>query len=835
MFIAAFIVAFLALGYIGASGVVWTVVLAAFLIAAPMFTSISGTALTVLWVALAVLALMATPTPLRRTLLTSWIIKLVRATLPSMSQTEREALEAGTVSWDGELFSGSPDWSKLLGRPKPTLTDEEKAFMDGPVEEVCDMINDWEIIEDHLDLTPEIWQYLKDKGFFGMIIPKKYGGLEFSGYAHSTVVTKLATRSISTAVTVMVPNSLGPAELLLHYGTQEQKDEYLPKLANGTHIPCFALTSPLAGSDAGAIPDKGIICKGKWKGKEVVGMKLTWNKRYITLCPVATLLGLAFKMYDPDGLLGGEEELGITCALIPTDTKGVHHGMRHRPLNTVFMNGPTWGDDVFVPLDYIIGGQDYIGKGWQMLVNCLSVGRSVSLPALSTAAGKTCCMHVGAYSRIRKQFNVPIGNFEGVEEGLAEIAGLTYIMDSARKLTCGMLDLGEKPAVPSAILKYHNTENMRKAVDVAMDIMAGRAVIRGPRNVIAKPYTAVPIAITVEGANILTRTLIIYGQGAMLCHPFIFKEMDSAKNPDQAQGLLDFDAAFWGHMGRYVNLATRAMVLGFTRGLAHRPPKAPGMTKKVRRYYQHMARFSAAFAFLSDVSLAILGGSLKFREKLSGRLGDCLSYLYLGTACLKHYHDDGYPEDQADLVEWSLEYCLYQIQEAIYGVLQNFPNRPVAHLMRLMIFPIGRSYNEPDDYLEGDIARILLQPCEAREELIQYAYRNMKPDDSVGRVENAFHKVVAASEAEKKVSKALKKGKIKVPSPGRVPGVRWEMNPLIYAEAVKAEIITKEEAELLKEADIAVWDAIQVDHFTTEEFTKSKMPGVCPMESPLEN
>ncbi len=835
MYYAALVIAILIMGYNGWSGTLWTIVLGGFLLAAPVFTGVEGGTLVALWVGFGVLAMLCVPSPVRRMLLTSWIIKMVRATLPNMSQTEREALEAGTVSWDGELFSGSPDWQKLLGRPKPTLTEEERAFMDGPVQEVCEMVNDWEAIEKHKDLPPEVWQYLKDKGFFGMIIPKKYGGLEFSGYAHSTVVMKLASRSISTAVTVMVPNSLGPAELLLHYGTDDQKNEYLPKLATGEHIPCFALTSPLAGSDAGAIPDKGIVCKGKWKGKTVLGMRLTWNKRWITLCPVATVLGLAFKMYDPDHLLGDQEELGITCALIPTDTKGVHTGMRHRPLNTVFMNGPTWGEDVFVPLEYIIGGPDYIGKGWQMLVNCLSVGRSVSLPALSVAAGKMSVQHIGGFARVRKQFNVPIGQFEGVEEELAMIGGLTYIMDSARKLTCGMLDLGEKPAVPSAILKYHNTENMRKCVGAAMDIIAGRGVVRGPRNAISNAYTSIPIAITVEGANILTRSLIIYGQGAMLCHPYVFKEMDSAKNPDQAQGLIDFDAAFFGHMGRYVHLIIRAMLLGLTRGLLHRPPNAPGMPKMARRYYQHMARFSAQFALLSDFSLAILGGSLKTREKLSGRLGDCLAYLYLGTSCLKHYHDDGYLDDHKDLVEWSMEYCLYQIQEAIYGVLNNFPVRPVAWLLRLIIFPIGRTYNEPDDYLEKDIARIMLEPCDGREELIQYAYRSTNPKDPVGRVENAFLKVIAAAEAERKVKSALRKGTIEVPSPGRVPGIRMEMNPLIYEQAVKHNVITEEERQLLHEADEATWDAIQVDHFTTEKFADSLMPEICTLETSLPN
>ncbi|NNE63992.1 MAG: acyl-CoA dehydrogenase, partial [Gammaproteobacteria bacterium] len=486
------------------------------------------------------------------------LLARIKKVLPPMSETERDAIEAGTVWWESELFRGAPDWSRLRSYQKPRLTEEEQAFVDGPVEKLCEMIDDWDITHNLMDLPESIWQFLKDNRFFGMIIPKEYGGLEFSAYGHSAVVTKISARSISVGVTVMVPNSLGPAELLMHYGTKSQKDYYLPRLASGEEIPCFALTGPSAGSDAGAIPDSGIICKGEFEGKEVLGLRLNWEKRYITLGPVATVLGLAFKAYDPEGLLGGEEELGITCALIPTSTKGITIGNRHFPMNSAFQNGPNTGEDVFIPMNYIIGGQDNIGKGWRMLVESLSAGRGISLPAVGVAAGKGCSRTTGAYARIRHQFNTSIGKFEGVEEALARIGGMSYMMDAGRLLTLSALDSGEKPSVVTAILKYYNTEHMRQVINDAMDIHGGRGVCMGPSNYIARSYQSIPVGITVEGANILTRSMIIFGQGAIRCHPYLVKEMESAAMIDQSAGERAFDRALSGHMGYFISNLCRA-------------------------------------------------------------------------------------------------------------------------------------------------------------------------------------------------------------------------------------------------------------------------------------
>ncbi|HUP31377.1 MAG TPA: acyl-CoA dehydrogenase, partial [Usitatibacter sp.] len=582
--------------------------------------------------ALAVVALF-TVRPLRRALLTRPIFGLYKKVLPQVSQTEQEALDAGSIWWDAELFSGRPHWKTLLDYPQARLTAEERAFIDGPVEELCGMLNEWNIIHEKADLSPEVWKFIREKGFLGIIIPKSFGGLGFSAYAHSEIVTKISTRSGTAAVTVMVPNSLGPAELLIHYGTDEQKNHYLPRLAKGLEIPCFALTSPEAGSDAGAIPDFGIVTRGMHEGREVLGIRLTWDKRYITLGPVATILGLAFKLYDPDHLLGSEEELGITLALIPTSHKGVNIGRRHVPLGAAFMNGPNSGKDVFVPMDWIIGGQKQVGKGWRMLVECLAAGRSISLPSMAMAAGKLGSRATGAYARIRSQFRTPIGKFEGVEEPLARIGGNTYLMDATRRMTMVALDLGEKPSVISAICKYHMTERMRQVLNDAMDIHGGKGIMMGPNNYLGSAYINIPIAITVEGANILTRSMIIFGQGAIRCHPWVLKEIKAAADND----LVAFDRALWGHMGFTISNAFRSLFLGITGGKAVSVPGSPD----VRRYLQQMTRFSAAFALLSDISMFVIGGSLKRKEKISARLGDILSLLYMASATVKRFEDEG--------------------------------------------------------------------------------------------------------------------------------------------------------------------------------------------------
>ncbi|MBT8117095.1 MAG: acyl-CoA dehydrogenase, partial [Gammaproteobacteria bacterium] len=597
-----------------ASRYLWTGILAALLVAWGMLHSPPAWALVTAWVIFIPVALLLTVTPLRQNLVMRPLLALYRKIMPGMSDTEREALEAGTVWWEAELFSGRPDWHRLLGFPAPALTAEEQAFLDGPTETFCSMVSDWEITEERHDLTPEVWDYLKQEGFFGMIIPKRYGGLEFSANAHSAIVMKVASRSISAGVTVMVPNSLGPAKLLLTYGTEEQKNHYLPRLAKGKEIPCFALTGPDAGSDAASMPDTGVVCRQRFEGKDdVLGIRLNWEKRYITLGPVATLLGLAFQLHDPDHLIGEVDDIGITLALIPTGTPGVEIGNRHYPMSQAFMNGPNRGKDVFIPMDWVIGGQDYVGQGWRMLMNCLSDGRAISLPALSTAAGKFVSRSVGAYSAVRKQFKVSIGKFEGVSEVLARIGGLTYMMNAARGFTTAALDNGEEPSVASAIVKYHLTERMRIVMNDGMDILGGRGISMGPSNFIARSYQALPIAITVEGANILTRNLIIFGQGAIRCHPHLFSEMEATAANDVAA----FDEALLGHGSHVMSSFSRSIFHSLTGGRLLGSPQQ-GVTG---RYYRQFARMSLALAVTSEIVLMTLGGGLKRKESISGRLG----------------------------------------------------------------------------------------------------------------------------------------------------------------------------------------------------------------------
>lgn len=732
------------------------------------------------------------------------LMKLFRKVTPIMSRTEQEALEAGSVWWDGELFSGKPQWNKLLSLPVPRLSKEEKAFIDGPVNTLCNMLDDWQITQEDKDLPENVWQYIKDNGFFSMIIPKHYGGKEFSAYAHSQVVLKISTRSISTAVTVMVPNSLGPGKLLLEYGTEEQKDHYLPRLAKGQEIPCFALTNPHAGSDAGAIPDFGIVCKDKFEGKkDVLGIRLNWDKRYITLGPVATLLGLAFKLYDPDHLMGEDEELGITLALIPTDTKGVEIGNRHFPLNMVFMNGPNYGKDVFIPMDWIIGGVEQAGQGWRMLMECLSDGRAISLPALSTGAGKLASLSVGAYSRVRQQFKMPIGKFEGVEEALARIGGLTYVMDASRSLTVAALDNGEKPSVISAVVKYHLTESMRKVVNDAMDVLGGSGICLGPKNIMGRAYQAIPISITVEGANILTRSMIIFGQGAIRSHPFIYKELESLSEHDENEALKQFDRALFGHARFFITNTIRCFFNGVTNALFIRAPSRAN--KKVKRYYKQATRMSAAFALVTDVSLMILGGSLKRREKISARLGDILSHLYLLSAVLKHYQDQGEYESDLPFVEWACQYNLQRVQTAFNGFLHNFPNRPIALLLRWVIFPWGRLYAPPNDQLGHKISKLLINPSEMRNRLTEGVFIPENGDEAVAQLESALRKVVDAEPFEKKIRAFQKSYK-----------PEYSGYDAMLDAALAEGIIDKVEKSILQQANEARTKVIGVDDFTFE-------------------
>lgn len=735
----------------------------------------------------------------RQRWITGPIFKLFKSVTPRMSQTEREALEAGNVWWDGELFSGRPKWRRLRKLAPPSLSADEQAFLDGPVETLCSMLNDWKITHEDYDLPADVWQYLKDNGFFSMIIPKAFGGLEFSAYAHSEVVLKISTRSVSAAVTVMVPNSLGPGKLLLEYGTDEQKNHYLPRLSKGLEIPCFALTSPHAGSDAGAIPDYGIVCKQDFQGeKDVIGMRVSWDKRYITLGPVATLLGLAFKLYDPDHILGDEENLGITLALIPTDTPGVNIGRRHIPLDLVFMNGPNSGDDVFMPLDWIIGGKDRIGQGWRMLVECLTDGRAISLPALSVGAAKLASRGIGSYSRIRRQFKLPIGKFEGVEEALARIGGYTYMMDAARIMTVAALDRGEKPSVISAIVKYHLTEGMRKIVNDAMDVQGGAGICLGPRNIMGRVYQSIPIGITVEGANILTRTMIIFGQGAIRSHPFIFKELEAIGDDDPDKSLDKFERAFFGHVGFVFTNMLRSLFHGLT---SSRFVMVMGK-RPVRRYHQQLTRISASFALMTDIALMTLGGALKRKEKLSGRLGDTLSYLYLASASLKRFEENGYQKEELPLIHWVSQHCLYKAQNSLHGLLQNLPNRPIAWLARLIVFPLGRHFSPPNDKLGHQVANILITPSEARDRLTKGLYIPDNDTDTIGKLESGFDKVIVADHAEKKLYRGLK---------GYNPGFKG-LNDLIE-QGLKKNIITDEDAKLIRDADEARTDIIQVDDF----------------------
>jgi acyl-CoA dehydrogenase len=787
------------LAYVRASAAAWTGTVGAGLLIVTVLGMLGPVSAPLLWLLYLAAAILVNHAPYRREYISDPLFASFKKRLPQVSPSEQEALQAGTVWWDGELFSGRPDWNKLLAYPKPALSEEERSFLDGPVEELCAMLDDWKMSHELYDLPPEAWRLIREKGFLGMIIPKRYGGLEFSALAHSEVVMKLSSRSNAAAVTVMVPSSLGPAELLWHYGTEEQKNYYLPRLAKGQEIPCFALTSPEAGSDAGAIPDVGIVCRGEFQGRQdVLGARVTWEKRYITLGPVATLLGLAFKLYDPDQLLGGEVNIGITLALIPTDTPGVNIGRRHFPLNGVFQNGPTSGKDVFIPMEWVIGGQDRIGHGWRMLMECLAAGRSISLPAQSAAAAKFASRVTGAYARIRTQFNLPIGRFEGVEEALARIGGHTYLMEATRILTAGALDLGERPAVLSAIAKYHLTERMRIVVNDAMDVHGGKAICLGPNNYLGGAYQLLPIAITVEGANILTRSLIIFGQGAIRCHPYVLQEIALAQDPDGGRAAESFDRLLCEHVSFALANGARALVLGLSSGRFVTVPGAP----EVRRYYQQLNRFAAAFALLADVALITLGGSLKRKENLSARLGDVLSHLYLSSAALKRYEDEGRQRADLPLLAWALHDSFFRMQAALNGVLENFPNRSAAWVMRRLIFPKGRTLSGPSDLMGHGVSEILLSPSDARERLTAGIYLPDQSEDPVARLEHALKAVIAAEPINAKLRAAQD-----------TQGLRGKDAADVASQGIERGVISMKEYEALQRARTLTRAVIMVDDF----------------------
>ncbi len=748
----------------------------------------------IFWIIFIVAALFANVKPLRIVLFSAPFLKRFQKILPPMSATEREAIESGDVWWEGDLFAGRPDWKKLHSIPQPRLTPEEQAFLNNEVETLCSMVSDWNVMYERHDLSPEVWQYLKDNRFLGMVIAKQYGGHGFSAFLHSCVIAKIATRSLSLAVNTMVPNSLGPGELLFHYGTEEQKNYYLPRLARGEEIPCFALTGVDAGSDAGAMTDMGYVCKGEYQGKEVIGMRISWNKRYITLAPIATVLGLAFKLFDPEHLLGDKVELGITVCLLPTSHPGVEVGARHFPVGLAFMNGPTRGQDVFVPLEWIIGGPKMIGRGWRMLMECLSIGRGISLPALGTAAGMLNFRMAGAYSRLRKQFKVSIGEFEGIEAVLARIGAYTYILEACRRMTAGAVDLKVKPAVASAIAKYHCSEMSRQVCNDSMDIHSGRGVQLGPRNYVAQGYFAIPVAITVEGANILTRNLIVFGQGAIRCHPFVLKEMQAAGE----NNLAEFDTLLTSHIGFAVSNVVRTFSFGLTNARFAHSPLSPALAA----YYRQLTRMSSALAMTADFAMLMLGGALKRKESLSARLGDVLSALYLASTVLKYHADQNSPPEDLPYVQWALDKCLWDMQAAFLDFFANFTPRGVSWILKRIIFPFGLSYQKPSDQLSHQVAKHMMQHSELRNRLTYLCYIG-DASQPVGRMEDALVKMLAAEPIEKKIRTAISEKKL----------TRTTDFVKQIEQALNAHVIDVAEATVLRDYEAARVDSLLVDEF----------------------
>ncbi|MBT8040848.1 MAG: acyl-CoA dehydrogenase [Xanthomonadales bacterium] len=809
LLILSLVVISMACAFYGTTLLIWTAAMAATIVVFGATGAVSTVSWIVMGLVLAVIAVPLNVKEWRRQLISAPFLKQFRRMLPEISETEQVALDAGTVGWEGELFAGKPNWSKLKKQPYLELTLEEQQFLDGPVEELCKMTDSWEITHVDTDLNPKTWEFLKENRFFGMIIPKEYGGLGFSAMAHRAVLEKISSVCAVTSSTVAVPNSLGPAELLLHYGTEEQKNHFLPRLARGEEIPCFALTGPTAGSDATSIPDYGIVCKGEYKGKQVLGVRLNFDKRYITLAPVASIIGVAFQMYDPDGLLGDNKELGISLALVPRDTEGLDAGKRHFPVNLPFQNGPVRGKDVFVPLEALIGGVEMAGQGWRMLIECLSVGRAITLPATSTGGSKMVARATGAYARIRKQFNLPIGRFEGVEAGLARIAAYTYATSALSRMTTSAVDLGEKPAVPSAIAKYHTTEMARTVIKDAMDIHGGKGVILGPRNYLGRAWEGIPVSITVEGANILTRNLMIFGQGAIRCHPFVLKEMEAARLPDERERVAKFDDLLFAHVGYSIRNAVRSFVLGLSFGKFAKVPH----DRKTAKYYKKLSRYSATLAFVSDVSMLVLGGKLKQKEHLSARMGDVLSLLYICSAMLKRYEAEGRPAADQAILAWAFHDAIHRIQIALQQVVDNFPNRPMGALLRFVVFPFGLRERAPGDRLTHRVAQILLSPSDARDRLSRGVFTSAESGHPVNTMEEALPLVIRAEPLDRKLSKALRLGEIS--------GITWEER---LRDALAKSVITKEESEIIKDVYVRVSEIIAVDEFDTEDMRAGRRP-----------
>ena len=754
------------------------------------------------WLPVIVLAGLSVPA-IRRAALTRPIFHKIKGILPKVSATEQEALNAGTIGFDAELFSGTPDWEKLRSVPPITLTEEEKAFLDGPCNELCRMLNDWEIRHNDREVPPEVWSFVKKHGFLGMLISKEHGGLGFSPQAQSLVLGRIGSRSPDACVIVMVPNSLGPGELIEKYGTPEQKEHYLPRLAKGLDIPCFALTGPTSGSDAATMRDVGYVTKGRHNGQEVVGIRTSWEKRYITLAPSATLVGLAFRLFDPENLLGRGEDIGITVALLPADHPGVEIGRRHLPSGAAFPNGPIWGRDVFIPMDWVIGGEKMAGQGWRMLMECLAAGRSISLPSSSAAGAKSLLRNTSAYARIRKQFDLAIGKMEGLEEPLARMVEIAYVNEAARGVTASMVSRGERPSVISAIMKYQSTERFRRSLNDAMDLHGGRGICDGPTNYLMAAYQAMPVAITVEGANILTRSLITFAQGALRSHPYLYKEIQACQDTNEERGLEAFDKAFCGHVAFSLSSMLGAFFHNITFGLFGTvPEKAYGTAE----WYRQLWRASRSFAFVADMTVAVLGGGLKTKQKLTGRLADALSELYLLCCVLKRYEDDGKPANDRHIVALAAQNGLFRFQEALRGTIDNFPVTPVRWLMRAVVFPFGAHYKPAPDWLGHKVVELVLTPGEVRDRLTRFIYVSNNVNDPTGLLEVTMAKVVAAETAEKKLDRAVRAGQVR-----RVHGTDW------VGDAAKLGVITESEAQLLREVEQLTQRVIAVDHFDPAE------------------
>jgi acyl-CoA dehydrogenase len=763
------------------------------------------------WAVVAVLAALSAPS-FRRTVLVRPLFRKIKGILPRVSATEQEALNAGTTGFDAELFSGQPDWEKLRSVPPVTLTDEEKAFLDGPTSELCRMVKDWTIRHNEKEIPAEIWDFVRKHGFLGMLISKEHGGLGFSAQAQSLILGRIASRSPDVCTIVMVPNSLGPGELIEKYGTAEQKQHYLPRLAQGLEVPCFSLTGPTSGSDAATMRDVGYVTRGTHEGREVVGFRLSWEKRYITLGPNATLVGLAFRVFDPENVLGRGEDLGITVALVPADHPGVEIGRRHLPSGAAFPNGPNWGRDVFVPIDWVIGGERMVGQGWRMLMECLAAGRSISLPSSAAAGAKSLLRNSSAYARIRKQFDLPIGRMEGLEEPLARMVENAYVNEAARAVTASMVSRGERPSVISAIMKYQTTERMRRSLNDAMDLHGGKGVCDGPTNYLQAAYQMMPVAITVEGANILTRSLITFAQGALRSHPYLFKEIQACQDRDEEEGLEAFEGAFLDHVSFATSNVFGAFFHNVTFGFFARvPEKAYGTA----RWYRQLWRASRNFALVADLAVGVLGGGLKTRQKITGRLADALSELYLLCCVLKRWEDDGKPASDRDIVALCIRNGLFRFQEAIRGAIDNFPSLPVRWLMRAVVFPLGAHYKPAPDRLGHKCVEMVLAPGEVRDRLTRFIYVSEDADDPTGLLEVTLAKAVAAEAAEKKLDRAVRAGQVR-----RVHGTDW------IADAAKLGIVSDEEARLLREVETLTARVVAVDHFDPAELKPNYMtPG----------